>query len=902
MEKESLPTDLPPPPPVIPPNVVPIKADFSNARVPMARKGTGSLGQRISLLANHFAVRRPTNMDACFFHYSVSVTSEDSRAVESKGIGRKIMDKVQQTYSSELSQKDFAYDGEKSLFTYGELPKKTLNFTVILERSNGRGGGDGNGNGSPSDGERKRMKRGGRSRKFDVEISFAAKIPLRQIEAAMRGEDSGQEALRVLDIILRQHAAKKGCLLVRQSFFHDDSRNFVDIGGGVVGCRGFHSSFRPTQGGLSLNIDVTTTMILKPGPVINFLLENQNVRDPFRIDWQKARRMLKNLRIRTTHNSMEFKIFGLSEHPCNQQYFSLRVKNGGNPDAQDTREVTVYEYFRKEKGVELKDSASLPCIDAGRPNHPNYIPIELCSLLSLQRYTKSLSSQQRASLVEKSRQKPQERMRTLTDAMRSNRYHEDPILSACGINFSDQFVQLEGRILPSPKLVFGNGESFAPRNGRWNLNQKQMLQPIRIQRWAIVNFSARCDTEHLARELINTGRNKGIQIEPPFATFEESPQFRNASPVVRVDKMFDQLKSGLPGPPEFILCVLSERKNSYVYGPWKKKTLSDVGIVTQCIAPSHKINDQYLTNVLLKINSKLGGINSLLSIEKTPSIPIISTSPTIILGLDVSHGSPGHSDMPSIAAVVSSREWPLISRYRAAVRTQSPKVEMIDSLFKPSVHEDKKTDHGIINELLIDFYQSSRQRKPEKMIIFRDGVSESQFNQVLNIELEQIIEACDFLEPGYRPKITLIVAQKNHHTKLFQNSPENVPPGTVVDTKICHPRNFDFYMCAHAGMIGTTRPTHYHILVDEIGFSADDLQMLVHSLSYVYQRSTTAISIVAPISYAHLAAAQMSQFIKGEYDSSDTSSSHGGVTIPGTLQIPAMPKLHEKVCTKMFFC
>lgn len=32
--------------------------------------------------------------------------------------------------------------------------------------------------------------------------------------------------------------------------------------------------------------------------------------------------------------------------------------------------------------------------------------------------------------------------------------------------------------------------------------------------------------------------------------------------------------------------------------------------------------------------------------------------------------------------MVSSREWPLISRYRAAVRTQSPKVEMIDSLFK----------------------------------------------------------------------------------------------------------------------------------------------------------------------------------------------------------------------------
>ena len=46
----------------------------------------------------------------------------------------------------------------------------------------------------------------------------------------------------------------RGCLLVRQSFFSDDSRNLVDLTGGVSGCRGLHSSFRTTMGGLSLNM------------------------------------------------------------------------------------------------------------------------------------------------------------------------------------------------------------------------------------------------------------------------------------------------------------------------------------------------------------------------------------------------------------------------------------------------------------------------------------------------------------------------------------------------------------------------------------------------------------------------------------------------------------------------
>jgi hypothetical protein len=48
---------------------------------------------------------------------------------------------------------------------------------------------------------------------------------------------------------------------------------------------------------------------------------------------------------------------------------------------------------------------------------------------------------------------------------------------------------------------------------------------------------------------------------------------------------------------------------------------------------------------------QLGGMNSLLQIETSPAIPLVSKVPTIILGMDVSHGSPGHSDVPSIAAV-----------------------------------------------------------------------------------------------------------------------------------------------------------------------------------------------------------------------------------------------------------
>ncbi|XP_044350617.1 protein argonaute 4B isoform X1 [Triticum aestivum] len=914
--------ELPPPPP-LPPNVVPIIAEDAAAAAAgeseppppppppskpakprkhiMARppNGLGKKGQPIQLLANHYKVSvKPS--EEFFNHYYVNLKYEDDTPVDSKGIGRKVLDKLQHTYHSELANKDFAYDGEKSLFTIGALPQINNEFIVVLEDiGSGKtaAGSPGGNNGSPGGGDQKRVRRPYQAKTFKVELNFAATIPMAAIGHAIRGQESEHslEALRVLDIILRQHSAKQGCLLVRQSFFHNNPSNFVDLGGGVMGCRGFHSSFRGAQSGLSLNIDVSTTMIVKPGPVIDFLLANQKVDHPDKIDWQKAKRALKNLRIKTTPANSEFKIVGLSERNCNEQMFPLRRRNG---DSTETVEITVYDYFVKNRGIELRYSGNLPCINAGRPKRPTYFPVELCTLVPLQRYTKALSTMQRTSLVEKSRQKPHERMSTLNDALKRSNYDADPMLKACGISIAQNFTQIEGRVLPAPKLKAGNGEEFFTRNGRWNIARKKLIRTSSVKRWSVVNFSARCDLRGLVQDLKRVATGMGLEYEDPHTVIEESPSLRRAPVARRVEEMFAQIKAKLPGAPLFLLCLLPERKNCEVYGPWKKKCLADFGIVTQCLAPQ-RVNDQYLSNLLLKINAKLGGLNTLLQIEAARAIPIVGKVPTIILGMDVSHGQPGQSDRPSIAAVVSSREWPLISKYRATVHTQSPKQEMMASLFKPRGTEDD----GLIRESLIDFYTSSGKRKPDQVIIFRDGVSESQFTQVINIELEQIIEACKCLDDKWEPKFTVIVAQKNHHTRFFQaNSPENVPPGTVVDKQVCHPKNFDFYMCAHAGMIGTSRPTHYHVLHDEIGFSGDELQEFVHSLSYVYQRSTTAISVAAPIAYAHLAAAQVGTFMKFD-DMSDTSSSQGGGhTSAGSAPVPELPRLHEKVRSSMFFC
>lgn len=91
------------------------------------------------------------------------------------------------------------------------------------------------------------------------------------------------------------------------------------------------------------------------------------------------------------------------------------------------------------------------------------------------------------------------------------------------------------------------------------------------------------------------------------------------------------------------------------------------------------------------------------------------------------------------------------------------------------------------------------------------------------------------------------------------------------------------------------------MLLDEIGFSPDELQNFIHSLSYVYQRSTHATSVVAPISYAHHAARQVGQFVRSE-DFVDCPSENNGVTSTGIVAVPDLPSLHDNVKDLMFFC
>lgn len=87
-------------------------------------------------------------------------------------------------------------------------------------------------------------------------------------------------------------------------------------------------------------------------------------------------------------------------------------------------------------------------------------------------------------------------------------------------------------------------------------------------------------------------------------------------------------------------------------------------------------------------------------------------------------------------------------------------------------------------KILLKKFRASTRAIPEKIIFYRDGVSEGQFRDVLINELSAIQRACLELQAGYTPAITFIVVQKRHHARLFAVDPrdrkgksQNIPAG-----------------------------------------------------------------------------------------------------------------------------
>ncbi|ERF75533.1 hypothetical protein EPUS_08438 [Endocarpon pusillum Z07020] len=258
-----------------------------------------------------------------------------------------------------------------------------------------------------------------------------------------------------------------------------------------------------------------------------------------------------------------------------------------------------------------------------------------------------------------------------------------------------------------------------------------------------------------------------------------------------------------------------------------------------------KCKPEVIANIMQKVNVRLRGTNTVLANAKDPKL---FTPETMVVGADVTHPGVGSLDKcPSIAAVVCST-YTSFSHYTASLRCQGSKVERIEKFTEMLVErlEYWKAKSGAKSG------GKSGAKYPERLVIFRDGVSEGQFQMILKQEWPQIQKACRETYAKAKqqfPKILLMCVLKRHATRFFPRSEDdrdvlgNPKCGLVVDQGVTYKDGYDFYLQSHAVIKGTARPAHYVVLVDELNLAPDIVQRETYQHCFLYGRCNRAIGI-----------------------------------------------------------
>jgi eukaryotic translation initiation factor 2C len=741
----------------------------------------------------------------------------------------------------------------------------------------------------------------------------------------------------------------------------DGTREYWNLGAGLEAVRGYLISVRAATSRLLVNVQVKHTACYEAVPLSRLiqLYANANGRDVY-----KLQKFLKGLRVQVKHiarknaagqNVPHIKtIFGLATaqdgrglpNPPKVRAFGsgsddVQLFLGGPSEAagagvkgkskqtpakpsgpqQAGEYITVTNYFKQMHNKVIQDP-KIPVINVGNRENPTYLPVDACTVLSGQPSNAKLSASQTQRMILFAVRKPVLNATSITTngvQVLGIGGQPNATLRRFNLSVSATLINVPGRVLFSPPVQYRNAKTVDTRFGSWNMQSIQFSSPAMLPQWSYLWISLKgfrdawrnhddlkTTMDSFQRNLEINGLNSDNLISPGLGLKLDGGSQDEAA----IESAFNKVLSH-PKRPALMLVILPNADTA-IYNQVKRMGDIKKGIHTICVVGSKFAkqtpddNAQYFANVALKLNLKLGGVNQTLN---SNNLGVLGEGKTMVVGLDVTHPSPGSTDSaPSVAGIVASVD-KAFGQWPADLRIQTSRQEMVDNL------DD-------LLESRLRLWQAKNNVLPENILIYRDGVSDGQYQTVLDVELPQIRRACRELYPASDtskgiPNISIIVVGKRHHTRFYptkvadadrSSNPQN---GTIVDRGVTEARSWDFLLQAHTALQGTARPAHYYVVLDEIfrkrklkpphKNAADALEELTHNLCYLFGRATKAVSICPPAYYADIVCERARCYLSEIFDATPAAS----VAEPGAgrdlVVDPDAVKVHPNLKDTMFY-
>ena len=248
-------------------------------------------------------------------------------------------------------------------------------------------------------------------------------------------------------------------------------------------------------------------------------------------------------------------------------------------------------------------------------------------------------------------------------------------LNAFGISIGQEMAVVPGRILPAPGVNYGQGKPNVDDKASWNLKSVKFINGGTLTQWAVLvirdggqdEFHGVGDPElkRTVRGLADMCRTSGMRVEgEPIYAVAAIPRPSRDDPIRKeaIRAIRAAVMEQYPKKPSMILVILSNG-DKHVYNGLKHLLDVYLKVPSVCVQVSKFRKErgqlQYFGNVALKINMKMGGVNHKL-VDPPGTAPTLTwlrdpAQPTMLVGMDVTHYSPGAvPGTPSIVAVVAT--------------------------------------------------------------------------------------------------------------------------------------------------------------------------------------------------------------------------------------------------------
>jgi len=837
--------------------------------------GVGHEGRRLrSISANMWSLRLKNNGGTNLFLHDVEITPEGRPASKDKtpiDINRILITMAQRQNAQTFGNVKFGYDGKKLLWSVREPLFESTTFQVKY--------GDPDSSRDPET--------------FLVTISPVGQADVSAIQEWIRQGGVGEPPIgtQALDILLR-HTKNLTCISTNRSTFDPQTADPQPCFGGFSIWRGWYQGVKATQSGLVLNIDLAYSLFLNEQTGVDFVgailgrreggARNESLSST---DTSTCSREMKGLQFYTTHTA----------HKIKNRVSSLTQNADTISFEFDGRMVSVREYYRIKYNIQLQ-FPRLPVIQVKKSSGASYFPLELVMFKGDQRRTRLPTARQAQDFIKLAAVRPANRIRMLKDIKESLKYNVDPVTMNT-LQIEQQAISIPGaRLLPPPKIKYDPVE-LSPVDGTWNIKGAKLKaapEPCKFYGVLVMGKTSDVPSNRVQSFFVEMGKI-GSKSGYDLGRFDQQLLFYSNTEKDAISGM-NRCHSAVMQRYKACHCVfvITLRGNTEPYREIKTFCDTSLGVVTQFIQRKNMMEAKgtICANIILKLNVKVNQMG-----KNHVCVPVarlqnnFEKRPFMILGADVTHPPPGATNTSiSIAALVASTDRDM-TRYVGKLHTQErSRQEVITSLGE------------LLTPCLAAFHKAQKNQYPESIIMFRDGVGEGMQEDVLRIELDQIRKACASFKPNYAPKLTFVLVNKRHHTRFFAREKDemdrngNVHPGTVIDTTVCHPSFFEFYLVSSTALQGTSKGTLYRCLYDENNFTADELQHLCQRLSYNYARCTRSVSIATPAYYAHHLASRGRCYAKLDDEGSSDPSTRGGSSSS------QMPNVHHQIRNQMFFC